>query len=90
MSGQGVGGETSKEKGLNSGDKACCSGWEGPPLRSRQRVYSDDSSRNLGWPLLILICARSRPTVAKGTADLTFSRTPLIRRVKVGGSLLNS
>lgn len=33
MSGQGVGGETPKEKGLNSGDKACCSGWEGPPLR---------------------------------------------------------
>lgn len=35
MSGQGVGGETSKEKGLNSGNKACCSGWEGPPLPGR-------------------------------------------------------
>lgn len=35
MSGQGVGGEPSKEKGLNSGNKACCSGWEGPPLPSR-------------------------------------------------------
>lgn len=48
MSGQGVGGETSKEKRLNSGNKACCSGWEGPPLSSS--VYSDDSSRNGGWP----------------------------------------
>lgn len=32
MSGQGVGGESPEEKGLNSGNKACCSGWEGPPL----------------------------------------------------------
>lgn len=43
MSGQGVGGETPKEKGLNSKDKACCSGWEGPPL---PHVRFDDSSRN--------------------------------------------
>ena len=33
-----------REEGLSSGDKACCSGWEGLPWQ--RRVHSDDGSRN--------------------------------------------
>lgn len=48
MSGQGVGGETSKEKGLNSGNKACCSGWEGPPLPSSVFILMTEAHSSAG------------------------------------------
>lgn len=48
MSGQGVGGETSKEKGLNSGNKACCSGWEGPPLPGSVFILMTETHSSAG------------------------------------------
>lgn len=94
MSGQGVGGESPEEKGLNSGNKACCSGWEGPPSPARS-VYSDDSSRNRGWPPRYPSRRRAGPESlialrSPFPRDLTFSRTPAVRELKAAQAARHS